>query len=283
MAEHAGDSHEAVAQLYDSIAASEADRLRLHPMERELTLDAIATHIDLTRRNDRLKVADIGGATGVYAFKLADAGAEVHLRDLSSRLVWLANVEQERRANDGKPTLASAAVGSALDTELLPTKAFDVVLLLGPGYHLVSEGERILAVQNALSFLRDDTGRVFAAFIPRQAHMRDIAKRDPSRLVREREFYETYLRTGQYVKPGRSSYHVGSLDEVRQLVAAAGGKLVELLGVESILGGGNDAGLVEANEDVLSAWVHVLKPYARREENLGAADHWLAVIAKGQA
>lgn len=121
------------AALYDAIAAREADRLRMHPIERALTLDAIRTHI----KPAGAKVADIGGATGGYAFPLADLGALVHLRDIAPRLIAIAAAEQDKRSLESRAQLASIAVGSALDELFSAEEKFDAVLLLGPLYHLV--------------------------------------------------------------------------------------------------------------------------------------------------
>ncbi|KAH7103124.1 hypothetical protein BKA62DRAFT_749172 [Auriculariales sp. MPI-PUGE-AT-0066] len=281
----------ATAAHYDSLESHEADRLRLHPMERALTLDTIATHIglsDVTAESDfstpeHIKVADIGGATGVHAFALLDLAAsrkvqaEIHLRDLAPKLVQRAQSEQDRRqaADPSLPTLASLGVGSALDPSVFPNEAretFDALTLdlLKPKD---SGGPRPV---------------LFAAFISRAAHLRDIAVRNPARLaqVDEAAFYTQYLTDGRYLKLGptandyRSSHHVGTPAEVHQLVEEAGGKVVELLGVEGILGGGLDSKLVDADEDILQAWVRVMRGLARDERNLGAADHWLAVIEK---
>jgi len=292
----------ATAAQYDANDEHEADRLRLHPMERALTLDAIVQHLEISvpehpeSQSRCLKIADIGGATGVYAFALADIcatqriQADIHLRDLAPKLVALAQIEQDRRIKSASPTLASLAVGSALNADLFPATehcTFNAVLLLGPLYHLIEHYERITALKYAISLLRSSrpgapNAVLFAAFIPRTAHLRDLATRDPTRLVRpsDAKFYAQYLQDGRYVKPGRSSYHVGSPEEVHELVQAAGGRVVELIGVEGILGGGMDRELVGLDESVVKSWLNVMKGVARQSWNLGAADHWVAVIEK---
>ena len=138
---------QAIAQQYDAMAAREADRLRTHPMERALTLDALVSHLDFSKAKPKL--ADIGGATGGYAFALAELGAEVHLRDLAPALVELAQAEDARRGG----MLASVGVGSALDPDLFGAQhagTFDGVLLLGPLYNLLERSERLRALELAL-------------------------------------------------------------------------------------------------------------------------------------
>ncbi len=182
---------ENVAKLYDIIDIHEDTRLATHPMERELTRRAIRHYLGAGAG----KVADIGGGPGRIAFPLADDGYSVDLVDLSPAMVRLAQKEQDARkaAADGKPLLQSIAVGNALvRPDHLPEAAYDAVLLLGPLYHLISEEERVKAVENAL-MLAKPNGLVFVAFVSIAAHLRDIAMRDPKKLVSESDFYADYV------------------------------------------------------------------------------------------
>ncbi|KLO14160.1 hypothetical protein SCHPADRAFT_903471 [Schizopora paradoxa] len=198
--------------------------------------------------------------------------------------------QQRTETADGEKkrsgVLTSIREGNALDARSLFPESFegtfDAVLLLGPLYHLVAEDERARAIQNALALLKSETGILFAAFVSKNAHLRDIAMRDPARLVREREFYERYLKTGIYVRRGErnaESYHA-SLAEIVPLVEKAGGSVLEIVGTEGILGGGLDKQLVGVDRDVLKSWLDVMKEAGRQEHNLGNADHWLVVIKK---
>ncbi len=107
-------------------------------------------------------ILDLGGATGIYAFPLADRGYRVHLADLSERLVNLAREKSESRIS-GK--LASCSVANAVDLSQYPSGSFDAVLLFGPLYHLLGEGERQACVREVQRVLRPN-GLVFASFIP---------------------------------------------------------------------------------------------------------------------
>ncbi|KAJ7600945.1 S-adenosyl-L-methionine-dependent methyltransferase [Mycena floridula] len=267
---------ELTSALYDALVEAEESRLRNLPVERELTLDTILSYLGASG-----KIADIGGATGIHAFPLAEHGHEVHLRDLSPGLVARAR----EKHNVAQFPLESIDVGNALDENLFAGEkgAFDVVLLLGPLYHLVSGHERAMAIKNSLALLKPKTGVLFCAFISRLAHLRDLAQREPERLVREGDFYDKYLESGQYVKMSATrgrrveSYHA-SLEEIRPLVDSVGGKVVEILSVEGILPGGLDKELAKVDQETLNKWIEVLKPLSRKPENLGCADHWLVVV-----
>jgi len=273
--------------LYDSMAIQEDERLNLHPLEYAMIFDTIERHIDFRRRfrnaptsslaGSPLKIADIGDATGTYAFALADRGCLVHLRDLSPGLLEIASQKQTERlsqrvdAADGEKNgggiLASIGGGNALDARsLFPVSeegSFDATLLLGPLYHLLAEDERARAIQNALALLKPATGILFAAFVSRNAHLRDIA-------------------TGMYVRRGErnvESYHA-TLAEIEPLVEKAGGCVLEIVGTEGLLGGGLDKQLAGADRETLESRLEVMRDAGRQEHNLGNADHWLVVIKK---
>jgi SAM-dependent methyltransferase len=108
-------------------------------------------------------VLDVGGAAGAYALWLAEAGYAVHLIDPVPRLV----AEAQRRSAAAARPLASCRVGDARALELAGDTA-DVVLLLGPLYHLTSLPDRARALHEAARILKPG-GWLFAAGISRWA------------------------------------------------------------------------------------------------------------------
>ena len=85
-------------------------------------------------------VLDVGGGPGAYASWLAGRGYEVHLLDPVPELV-----EQARQADRG---ITSCGVGDARALNQKDQFA-DVVLLLGPLYHLIDASERQRALREA--------------------------------------------------------------------------------------------------------------------------------------
>lgn len=203
-----------IANLYNILGAGELSRLDTHPVELLVTLRTISEALPPAPQ----RIADVGGGPGRYAFALADQGHAVDLVDLSPGLIQLAQVEQDKRkAAAGKENLLqSLSVGNALDPTILQPGIYDAVLLLGPLYHLVEASERVDAVANAVRLAKPN-GVLFVAFVSIAAHLRDVAMREPGRLVADREFYAKYvcpffitlplslaLLTPSYVAPRRS-------------------------------------------------------------------------------
>ena len=107
------------------------------------------------------EVLDVGGATGVYAGPLAEAGYRVHVVDPVPEHV----VEAASRPG------VTAALG---DARALPASdgSVDAVLLLGPLYHLLDREQRVSAWREAGRVVRPG-GVVVAAMISRWASMFD--------------------------------------------------------------------------------------------------------------
>jgi SAM-dependent methyltransferase len=140
-------------------------------------------------------VLDVGGAGGAYALWLAEAGYAVHLIDAVPRLV----AEAERRSARAARPLVSCNVGDARALDL-PTETADVVLLLGPLYHLIDPGDRTRALQEAARVLKPG-GRLFAAAISRCASALDGLARDLLQDPRFARIVEQDLRDGQHRNP----------------------------------------------------------------------------------
>ena len=111
-------------------------------------------------------VFDIGGGPGVYAFWLAKQGFEVHLIDVNPL-----HIEQARQTSLLQPDtpLAEMEVGDARSVKCADASV-DVVLLMGPLYHLTEREDRLKALREAHRILKPG-GFLFAAAISRFASL----------------------------------------------------------------------------------------------------------------
>ena len=141
-------------------------------------------------------IIDVGGGAGVYAFWLAERSYQVHLVDGTPK--HIAQAEEIAQEDGGQP-LASIKLGDARSLDFDDNSA-DVVLLLGPLYHLTDRSERINALREAYRVLRPG-GVMLAAGINRYASTIAALLED---LVDDAEFapiYEQDLRYGQHRNP----------------------------------------------------------------------------------
>ncbi len=144
-------------------------------------------------------VLDIGGGSGPYACWLAKAGYEVHLVDPVDL-----HIEQAKEASNQQPEhpIASISLGDARDLRFSSTSA-DVVLLLGPLYHLIDKSERLSALKEAHRVLRNG-GIMVAAGISRFASLLDCFFQDRLNNPVSRGIVQLDLETGYHRNPTES-------------------------------------------------------------------------------
>jgi ubiquinone/menaquinone biosynthesis C-methylase UbiE len=224
-------------------------------------------------------VLDVGGAAGAYALWLAAAGYAVHLVDAVPRLVR----EAERRSRLAERPLASCRVGDAraLGT---PDKAADIVLLLGPLYHLTDAADRVQALHEASRVLKPG-GWLFAAAISRYASALDGLARD---LLCDPEFeriVDRDLCDGQHRNPtSRVDYFTTAYfhrpDELANEIRAAG---LTFQGVYGIEGPGwilPDIAERMANPQQRESLLRVARMLETESSVVGTSAHLLAVARR---
>jgi ubiquinone/menaquinone biosynthesis C-methylase UbiE len=188
MDEQAHEFDPAIAEFYGK--APEEDRLE----EGAFLLEALRTR-ELIERHAPAPpaiVLDIGGAAGAYALWLAEAGYSVHLLDPIPRLV----AEAGRRSAANPRPLASCRVGDARNLPF-PDESADVVLLLGPLYHLTAAPDRARALKEATRVLKPG-GWLFAAAVSRWGSALDGLARDLFEDPRFAAIVEQDARDGQH-------------------------------------------------------------------------------------
>ena len=148
----------------------EKDRLELDLFKLEgiRTKEIIGRYLS----GENMRIADIGGGAGYYAFWLQEKGHHVSLVDLSPKNIELAN----KYSLDTGIQLTNLEIGDATDLNFEEDQ-FDLLLLLGPLYHLVNKNDRLQALSEAKRILKPN-GILLIAIISRYASLIDGFKRD---------------------------------------------------------------------------------------------------------
>ncbi len=225
------------------------------------------------------RVLDVGGATGPYAFWLAEKGYHVDLVDLSPRLVEAARA---RNASAAVP-LASAEVGDARALETADSSV-DAVLCLGPLYHLTDEADRQRALGEARRVLVPK-GVLAAAAISRYASSLDGLSRDLLADHVFRDIVRRDLAEGQHRNPtDRFDYFTTAFfhrpEDLAREVTAAGFREAVVYGIEGpgwIL---RDFDARWADARKRQDLVDVARALEREPSVIGASAHLLAIGRK---
>jgi SAM-dependent methyltransferase len=215
-------------------------------------------------------VADIGGGPGRYTDWLVEAGYDVIHRDVVEH-----HVEQVR-ARHGSRVDSALGDARALD---LPDASVDVVLLLGPLYHLVDAHDRRRALEEAGRVLSTG-GTLHAAAISRWAARMDgmLAKRVHLLFPAMVDAVDEVERTGHLAPIFESSFtgYVHRPDELRDEVTAAGFELQSLLSLEGVAFALADLDERWADDTERTLLLDTLRALESVPELLGVGPHLLA-------
>jgi SAM-dependent methyltransferase len=221
-------SHAIVSHYEKQIREEERITIGLGRLELVRTQEILRRHLPKAPAD----ILDVGGATGVHAEWLAADGYRVTIVDLTPRHV------EKARADLG-PFGVTAELG---DARSLPAAdaSFDVVLLLGPLYHLVERADRLRALREAGRVVRPG-GIVCVAAINRFASLFGGLKAEVLTDPDFRAIVERDLREGQHRNPhDRSDWFTTAFfhhpAELRAEIERAGLAIVELVGVEGLPG-----------------------------------------------
>ncbi|WP_345634018.1 class I SAM-dependent methyltransferase [Rugosimonospora acidiphila] len=219
-------------------------------------------------------VLDVGGATGVYAGPLTEAGYRVRVVD----------PVPEHVADAGARPGVTATLGDARALPAVDHSA-DAVLLLGPLYHLPVRAERLAAWREAARVLRPG-GVAVGALISRYSGLLDGLMRgfihDPS----FRRIVDETLASGEHRNlDGGSKWFTTAYfhhpDEVSGEVTEAGLHLERLVSTESPLWMARDS-LNDLLADPADR-ERILDTLRRIEDEpslLGASSHLLAIARR---
>jgi ubiquinone/menaquinone biosynthesis C-methylase UbiE len=226
-------------------------------------------------------IADVGGAAGVYAFPLAEAGYHVHLIDPVEL-----HLEQARQhSSESGVRLASIGLGDARRLEIASDSA-DAVLLFGPLYHLTERSDRLLALSEAHRIVKPG-GTIFAAAISRFASLIDGLFRGRFHDPDFRKIVSDDLASGQHRNPPNypgyfTTAYFHRPDELTQEVADAGFEHVEVRAVEGVAWSAVRFEEVWSSEVERKELLELLALTEQEPSILGASAHFIAVARRNR-
>jgi len=227
-----------------------------------------------------LNVLDIGGGPGAYACWLAKLGHTVHLVDAVPL-----HVQQARAASNSQPDkpLASATLGDARRLKF-GDKTSDIVLLLGPLYHLVEKQDRNKSLSEAFRTLKPG-GLLFAAAISRFASALDGIFRN---LIQDPQFFKIVrrdLKLGQHRNPtSRPEYFTTAFfhrtNELEDEIRKVGFEQPRLLAIEGPAWLLPDFRKVWRDPPLRSRLLTILQETESEAALIGQSAHILAIARK---
>lgn len=216
--------------------------------------------------NDR--ILELGAATGKYTIMLADKGYDItaleyvesNLNQLKKKLLPTHNI--------------TPILGTATDLSQFPDESFDVVLNMGPLYHLHQQKDQDLAIQETMRVLKP-TGTAFFAFINNDAvFVTEALRYNPDFLSEKSPFYDK-----KTFKLRNDPFTVMTIDSIKALMKRNGCEQYKFIasdGVAELMA----EYLNQLNRDQFKQWVAYHLSICEKPESLGSSHHLMYITKK---
>lgn len=261
-----------IREYYDRAAHGEASRLRMHELERDITLRYFQEYLPAAGR-----LLEIGAGTGVYTLWLARRGHHVTAVDISEAMIETC---RKRVAEEKLDTKVDCWVGDSRDLGFLAESAYDAVLLMGPLYHLVLKKDRIKALREASARLRPG-GLIFSALISRFGIIGHLLKHQPD-WVRKQEEVRSIIERGRELEDRPKGlwrgYYV-TVEEVGLLHEESGFETLVLAGVEPAISTDDESYNRLAGE-TRALWLDLLYELSSEPSLVASSRHLLYIGRK---
>ena len=244
-------------------------------------LEGIRTKEIILRYLDKpgLRILDAGGGAGYYAFWLQSQGHKLAIVDLSPDNIEFVNTH----IRDHELTGIEATEGDARALAF-PDGYFDIVLLLGPLYHLIERTDRLKSLAEARRVLKHD-GILIAAVISRYASMIDGFNRD---LISDQQFIpilQADLSTGIHLNTTENpDYFTTSFfhtpDDIRKELIEAGLIFEKLIAVEGLGWLISEKGTIVNGSERSNKILDIIRSQESNPDLIAASPHIIAVARK---
>ena len=213
------------------------------------------------------KIIDIGAGTGRYSIPLSEEGYDVTAVELVKH-----NIKQiEQKSNKIKTIL-----GNAKDLSMIKDNTYNLTLLFGPMYHLISKEEKIQALKEAKRITKKD-GIIMIAYC-----MNDYA-------IITHGFIDNNIKESLKAKEINEAFHVTpkptdlysrlTLEEINELNKITNLKRIKIISPDGPANYIRQA-LNKMDDETFDLYIKYHLSTCEKKELLGASSHVLDILKK---
>lgn len=221
------------------------------------------------------KILDCAAGTGIYSFWFADKGHDVTATDITPRHIDIIN-----QTLNNRNCHMNTSVLDATDMSCFADESFDIVLNMGPFYHLITEEQREKCLKECLRVLRKG-GLLITAYIPRHFIFQYIATSDEKYL--DENLAKQLIETGVLRHDDENCFwtdtYYSSRDEMETIYKSYGLEVVDHFaqdGLAPLLSREVD----KWNETQFKIWCDCHYSVCRELSVLGASNHVVIIGRK---
>lgn len=262
-----------VEEFYNDGVQYEWDRLERHIVEFEITKRHLKPFL-----KDKVKIADIGGGPGKYAFHYASLGHSVTLLDLSDGNINFAKI----KAKNEKISIDGFYSASATNMPMLEDEKYDVVLCFGPMYHLQNKKEHLQVISECRRILKRN-GILAMAFLTPWSHAFSAIENAPERMLELKDYYfslvDNQRNTSNMDIPFPNGWNPKP-ENIRGYMESHFFTTEKVVGIEGPFGRLFESNLENADEKILDVWLDYIFRLSSEPSLLGACEHLLYIGRK---
>ena len=270
-----GISGKELYELYQRQYAGAVEENRLFYTKANETEFIITKHYIHKYLKLGAKILDVGAGCGVYTQALADEGFHIDAIDLHPD-----NVSRMKELFKDRPNV-NVKQGNALDLHEFSDDIYDLVLELGPIYHLESIEQRVTAIKEAARVAKKGAP-IFVAFVLQDAPLIEyiFQSENPAEEIKEIGYErDTALvtdNTGSSIQLHTISAIDELTDKVLETLPVSKGPRFAQDGLSQIIRESvNNMSEVSYNE-----WIQYLKATAERPDLMGYSNHVVQIFIK---
>ncbi|MCR4695515.1 MAG: class I SAM-dependent methyltransferase [Pseudobutyrivibrio sp.] len=215
----------------------------------------------------QVKILDIGAGTGRYSIPLCEEGYDMTAVEL---------VKHNLGMLKAKGSAVKAYQGNALKLKRFEDNSFDVSLLFGPMYHLLTEEEQVQALLEAKRVTRPG-GYILVAYVMNEYAFLTYGIKEGHVLE---NIKEGKIDEGFHVRPGEDDlYHFVRTEDIEKINQAAGMTRVQIISPD----GPANHMRREVNaltEDQFQEFIKYQLSVCERPDLLGASAHTVDILQK---
>lgn len=218
-----------------------------------------------------MKILEVGAGTGRYSHYFARKGYTVHAVELVERNI--AGFKEKTLPNEN----VSIVQGDAVKLCMVQDNEYDIVLHLGPMYHLSSDFERKAAVKEALRVTKP-SGKVFMAYILNEMTVINYFFRNGH--INETEEREMIISSNwRFEENKRKHLAFYRIEDINALMSGFDVNRLHLVGTEMISGAMRDLLLTMSDEEFLY-YTEYIYSICERADMIGMSGHLLDIFEK---
>lgn len=213
------------------------------------------------------QIIDIGAGTGKYSIELANMGYNVTAVEL---------VKHNLMAIKENSTKVNTILGNAINLRKIKDNSYDIVILFGPMYHLISDEDKIKALNEAKRIAKPN-GYIFISYymneyaIIKHGFMEKKIKESIKNDLVDKNFHITPKNT--------DLYSMVRLEDINKYKNIVGLKRVKILSQD----GPTDyirKYINDLDEEEFNIYINYHLSICERKELLGSSSHILDILKK---